>query len=142
MNFMKLAEDYLKRAGSRGKDAPAALARGDYPEAVRYSQEMVELCLKACLRMVDVEYPKVHDVGKVLQAERRRFPTSFARHIDRLAAVSRELAEMRAASLYGIEAQGKGPAELFDEESGEASLAEAREVLERAEALRKELTRA
>jgi HEPN domain-containing protein len=141
MSFMRLAEDYIRRAESRMKDAPAAFARGDFPEVVRYSQEVVELSLKACLRMVGVEYPKVHDVGKVLQAERRRFPASFARHVDGMAAISAELAEKRAASMYGIEAQGKGPGELFDEESARGSLEEAKDVLEKARALRDELKR-
>ena len=106
---------------------------------MRYSQELVELSLKASLRMVGVEYPKVHDVGKVLKAERRRFPPSFSDRIERLADVSKELAENRAAAMYGVEAQGKGAGEIFGKEEGEASLAEAREVLERAQALRGEL---
>ena len=89
--------------------------------------------------MVGVEYPKVHDVGKVLKAERRRFPPSFSEHIERLADVSKELAENRAAAMYGVEAQGKGASEIFGKEEAEASLAEAKEVLERAQALRGEL---
>ena len=129
----------LRRAEARKKDATAALARGDYPEAVRYSQELVEMSLKASLRMAGVEYPKVHDVGKVLRAERRRFPASFAQQVDRFADVSKELAEKRAAAMYGIEAQGKSASEIFGKGDGEASLAEGKEVLESVEALRSEL---
>ena len=35
-----MAKDYLKRARSRLIDAESALNRGDYPETVRYSQEL------------------------------------------------------------------------------------------------------
>ena len=49
------------------------------------------------------------------------------KHVDGLAAASKELAEKRAVSLYGIEAQGKGAGELFEREDGEASLAQPRE---------------
>jgi HEPN domain-containing protein len=41
----------------------------------------------------------------------------------------------RAASMYGIEAAGKGPSELFDEEEAELSLKEARLIYENAEKL-------
>lgn len=57
-----MAKDYLKRAKSRLIDAKSAFKRGDHPEVVRYSQECVELTLKACLRTVAIEYPKVHEL--------------------------------------------------------------------------------
>ena len=47
-----LARDYLKRAKARLVTAEEAFKRGYYPETVRYSQECVELSLKARLRMV------------------------------------------------------------------------------------------
>ena len=64
-----LAKDYLRRARARLIAAEDATKRGDYPETVRYSQECVELSLKACLRMAGIEYPKVHDVGDVESRE-------------------------------------------------------------------------
>lgn len=47
-------------------DAESALKRGDYPETMRYSQEAVEMSLKAVLRVMAIEYPKVHDVGDIV----------------------------------------------------------------------------
>jgi len=91
-----LARDYLRRAEARLASARYALNQGYYPEVVRYSQECVELSLKACLRLVGVEYPKVHDVGDVLRAESMRFPSWFREEVDRLAEISRDLAEKRA----------------------------------------------
>ena len=70
MRMDRLALDYLRRARSRLIDARSALERGDYPESVRYSQEAVELSLKAVLRILGIEYPKVHDVGDVLMLYR------------------------------------------------------------------------
>ena len=95
---------------------------------VRYSQECVELSLKACLRLVGVEYPKVHDVGDVLKAEEARFPSWFRDDIDKLAEISRDLAEKRAPSMYGIEAAGKTPEDLFDKADALKALEDARFV--------------
>ena len=123
-----LARDYLKRAEARLVIAEEAFKRGYYPEAVRYSQECVELSLKACLRMVGIEYPKVHDVGGVLEAESARFPEWFREQIERLAEISRNLAEKRSPSMYGIEAAGKTPGELFGEREAEEALRNAKQV--------------
>ena len=43
MKLSELARDYLRRAGVRVKSASGAIASKDYPDAVRFSQEAVEL---------------------------------------------------------------------------------------------------
>ncbi len=126
MRMDDLARDYLRRAEARLASARYALNQGYYPEVVRYSQECVELSLKACLRLVGVEYPKVHDVGDVLRAESMRFPSWFREEVDRLAEISRNLAEKRAPSMYGVEIAGKSPDDLFNKD-------DAMKALERAE---------
>jgi len=123
-----LARDYLRRAEARLSSARYALSQGYYPEVVRYSQECVELSLKACLRLVGVEYPKVHDVGDILRAESMRFPSWFREEIDRLAEVSRDLAEKRAPSLYGVEVAGKSPEDLFNKDDAVKALEDAEVV--------------
>lgn len=120
-----LARDYLRRAEARLLAAENALDHGYYPEVIRYSQECVELSLKACLRFIGVEYPKVHDVGDVLRAEESRFPEWFKEHVERLAGISRDLAEKRAPSMYGVEALGKTPEDLFDEADALKALSDA-----------------
>ena len=135
MRMDALARGYLRRAEARLMAAENALKNGYYPEVVRYSQECVELALKACLRLVGVEYPKVHDVGDVLKAERSRFPSWFRDHVEKLAEISRDLAEKRAPSMYGVEAAGKTPEELFDRADGEKALEDARYVHRLAEKL-------
>lgn len=123
-----MAKDYLRRARSRLIDAEAALKRGDYPETVRYSQECVELTLKACLRTVGLEYPKVHDVGDILKISRNKLPEWLRKEVDTLAEISRELSEKRAPSMYGIEALGKTPSQLFNKKDGEEALQKAKYV--------------
>lgn len=130
-----LARDYLRRAKARLIAAGDAFKRRDYPEVVRYSQECVELSLKACLRIVGIEYPKVHDVGDILRAEAARFPKWFRENVEGLADISRDLAEKRAPSMYGIEAAGKPPGELFGREDAEQALRDAERVYGLAERL-------
>ncbi|MEM3563261.1 MAG: HEPN domain-containing protein [Candidatus Jordarchaeaceae archaeon] len=64
--MIKLAKSYIYQASSRVKDAREALDEKNYPYAVRLSQEAVELSLKAVLRLVGIEYPKIHDLSEIL----------------------------------------------------------------------------
>ena len=129
MSMDDFAKDYLKRAGERLLAGEAAMARGSYPEVVRYSQEATELSLKAVLRSVGIEYPKVHDVGEILVLYKDRFEDWFAKEVERMAVFSAEMMAKRSAALYGLEATGKPPGEVFDDpvESG-ADLEEAKRI--------------
>lgn len=130
MKLVKLAEDYFKRAKIRIKSAELAYSEESYPDVVRYSQECVELSLKAALRAIGVEYPKEHDMSRILRAVRERFPEWFRREIEKLGDVSRDLANKRAPSLYGIETLGKAPSDIFDKNDAEKALSDARYVLD------------
>lgn len=125
MNLRVLAEDYLRRAQVRLNSAKNALESGDLPDVVRFSQEAVELSLKASLRAFGVEYPKEHDVGEVLRSVASRFPPWFRQEVDRLAEISGELASKRAAALYGLEVEGKAPGQLFGEDDATGALEKA-----------------
>ncbi len=129
MRLAKLAEDYFKRARIRIKSAELALSEESYPDVVRYSQECVELSLKAALRAVGVEYPKEHDVGRILRAVKERFPEWFRGEVERLSEVSRDLVDKRAPSLYGIESLNKAPSDIFDRNDAEKALSDAKYVL-------------
>lgn len=120
--FLKLAEAYLKQARDRLEDARRALERGNNPYALRLSQECVELCLKASLRLIGVEYPKVHDVSDVLIAKRENFPEWFKKEIDSLAEISRRLASKRELSFYGGEEALLSPEELISREDAEKAV--------------------
>src|SRR2546428_4349675 len=126
MKLGELARDFLRRAEVRVKSAAGTIASKDYPDAVRFSQEAVELSLKAALRAYGVEYPKEHDVGGVMRSVRERYPKWFQKKIDELAEVSGDLASKRALAMYGLEAAGKSPSELFGVEQAEKALGEAK----------------
>jgi len=74
LQLLKIAKSYLRQAEARLEDAGDALSEGNYPYAVRLSQECVELSLKATLKAVGIDYPKVHDVSDVLEVVSERFP--------------------------------------------------------------------
>lgn len=73
----------------------------NYNLAVRRAQEVVELSLKGCLRILGIDYPKVHDAGFVFVREagnKLRFKEDSLREIER---ISKWLSEARAPSFYG-----------------------------------------
>ncbi len=74
MRTDRLARSYLDRARERLFAARSAQERKVYPEAVRFSQECVEMSLKAVLRSVGIEHPKSHDVGEFVVYKRRSIP--------------------------------------------------------------------
>ncbi|MEM2896078.1 MAG: HEPN domain-containing protein [Candidatus Bathyarchaeia archaeon] len=139
MKLANLAKDYMKRAEVRLRSASACYSNKDYPDVVRYSQEAVELSLKACLRAVGIEYPKEHDVSKVLNATSERFPEWFRREIPMLCDISFDLSSKRAPSLYGLEVIGKAPSEIFNEPDAREAFSNAKRVFRIAEKFLKEI---
>lgn len=101
MTNSSLAASYLLKARKRLKALAVLLAEEAYSDVVREAQEIVELALKAALRSVGVEPPKIHDVGGLLQAQRERFPPPFAETIDRLSAISAWLRKEREFAFDG-----------------------------------------
>jgi HEPN domain-containing protein len=129
MNLRKLAEDYIRRAEVRLESAKMALRSRDFPDVVRFSQESVELSLKAALRAYGVECAKEHDVGEVLVSVSERFPEWFREKAEDFAEISSDLASKRSAALYGLELEGKGPAELLGREEAVRALEDAERVV-------------
>jgi|Deesub1362B_J571_1020462.scaffolds.fasta_scaffold01142_1 HEPN domain-containing protein len=130
-----MARDYLRRAKSRLIDSKSALKRGDYPEVIRYSQEATELSLKAVLRILGIEYPKVHDVSDILMLHKEKYPQWFQEEMAKLAEISMELTLKRAPAMYGLELSGKPASQLFDRSDSEEALKSALYVYEKAEKL-------
>jgi HEPN domain-containing protein len=106
---------YVEEARGRVALARVALERRLWAATVRETQGCVELFLKGALRLVAVEPARTHDVAQVLRRERDRFPEWFGSSIDRLAAISTEMAGDRGPAFYGDEREERGPQELFDE---------------------------
>ncbi|MEM0117395.1 MAG: HEPN domain-containing protein [Conexivisphaerales archaeon] len=128
MDLLEMAKDYMKRAETRLKSASLALSEASYPDVVRFSQECVELSLKAALRSRNVEYPKEHDIGKILKQVIDRFPDWLRSEVDRISEISSDLASKRAASMYGLEVANKPPGSLFSKNDALISLKDAEYV--------------
>jgi len=130
MKIIRLALSYLRQAEARVKNAVQALEERNYPYTVRLSQEATELCLKACLRLVGLEYPKVHDVSELLLIYDERFPEWYRKEINFLAETSKILAKKREISFYGGEDMLLSPEDLISEEDAVDALNRAKKTLE------------
>jgi len=108
--FRKLSRAYLAQAKLRLESAARAMRRGDNAYCIRLSAECVELSTKALLRSMGVEYPKFHDTSSALLALKDGLP---AEEVSFLAKASEELSRKRALAMYGDEARGLGPDEIF-----------------------------
>jgi len=126
--IIMLASAYLRQAYSRLKDAKDALNDKNYPYALRLSQEAVELSLKASLRLVGIEYPKVHDVSDILLDVGDRFPKWFMSELRFLAKASYILASKREIAFYGGEEELLSPDELIDRNEGKEAVEMAEKV--------------
>ena len=113
LSLLKVAKAYLRQAEARLKDAKDALLDGNYPYAVRLSQECVELSLKAVLKAVGIEYPKIHDVSDILVDVEARFPEWFRAEVGFLRESSKALVKKREISLYGGEEAFLSPEEVI-----------------------------
>lgn len=113
MNLMALARDQFLRGRDRWRDARRAFEEGRWPDSLRYSQEAVELVLKALLRALAVEVPKRHDVGPVLEEVAAQLPPGIRRDLPAITELSALLTERRALAMYGDEAAGKAARDLF-----------------------------
>lgn len=128
MNSHRMAEGYLQEARLRLETARRARDEGAHAYAVRQSQECVELCLKGMLRFVGIEPPRWHDVGAVLRENLDRFPEAFRERVDKWAFISRELRADRETSMYGDEALGLAPSQIYSAYDANVAVARAEEV--------------
>ena len=98
-----LARDYIERATARLRAVDVLFEAESWADVVRESQELVELALKALLRSVGVEPPRIHDVSDVLEAEADRLPDSLRAELETLTRISRDLRRDRELAFYGAE---------------------------------------
>jgi len=122
LQLLKVARAYLRQAKARLEDAKEALPETNHPYAVRLSQECVELSLKAVLKAVGIEYPKIHDVSDVLVEVKERFPEWFKAEVDFLRESSKILVKKREISLYGGEEAFLSPDEVIDKNDAEDAI--------------------
>lgn len=124
MQNKSLAEDYLVRAGHRLVALATLMEQRSYADVVREAQEIVELALKALLQIAHVEVPRLHDVSDILKQERRKLPKVVQPHVERLAAISRDLRRDRELAYYG--ARDLTPSDFYQEADAAKALADAK----------------
>lgn len=139
MQLLRVAKSYLRQAKARLVDAVEAVPEANYPYAVRLSQECVELCLKAVLKVVGIEYPKIHDVSDILVEVEERFPKWFKAQINFMRESSKILVKKRGPSLYGGEEAFLSPDEVIDRNDAEDATTRAEKTYNLCEKLLSEL---
>lgn len=128
MRNTELAADYVRRAAIRLRAVDVLFEAGSWADVVRESQEIVELTLKALLRSVGIDPPRIHDVSDVLLAERDRLPADVSAELDTLTRASRQLRRDRELAFYG--AEDLTPSGFYSREDGERALESARRTVE------------
>lgn len=99
----RLCLSYLKKANVRVKALQFYHDHKDYSDVIRETQEVVELLLKALLRGLGLEVPKVHDVSRNLQQNKDKLPPVILKNLDEITKISRQLRKDRELSFYGTE---------------------------------------
>ena len=101
MTNREAGQNLIKEAQEYFGEVERAFLRGSWNIVVRKSQEVVELAQKGILKILGIEYPKVHDPSafflKIL--EKRGISINMDNSI-KVARISAELSEKRAPAFY------------------------------------------
>lgn len=122
MSGDRLAQDYVARAAPFWRHARESLEAGELAVALRLAQESSELSMKGVLRWAGIDYPRDHDVGEVLGAERERLPPWFMEGFLPLVPATAELARLRGKATHGLEVEGVPASQLFADPDAAARL--------------------
>ena len=91
MQNKALVRDYINRAHHRIAAIDTLFERGAWADVVREAQEAVELALKALLRSVSIEPPRIHDVSEILLQKQELFSKDIQTNLKKMAEISRSL---------------------------------------------------
>jgi HEPN domain-containing protein len=122
-----LALSYLEKAQKRQRIQDVLLEEQAYSDVVREAQEIVELALKAMLRLIGVDPPKQHDVGGLLLDHHSRFNEEVQPELKVLAVTSKWLRKELEFAFYGD--VDYIPTEEYSLEDAEKANSEARHVV-------------
>ena len=123
-----LARDYITRAGHRMAALQVLLDRESFADVVREAQELIELCLKAVLRVSGIEPPRSHDVSDILAENAHRLSASLRLHAATLSKISKKLRRDRELAFYGSE--DLTPSDFYKKEDAQEAFDDARWVYE------------
>jgi HEPN domain-containing protein len=128
MRHPDLARDYVRRSIVRLRALDLYFEAASWADVVRESQEIVELTLKALLRVSGIDAPRVHDVSEILFAERDRLPVAVRDAVESLAKISRELRRDRELAFYG--AEDLTPSDFYSRDDAERARAGAQRTVD------------
>lgn len=100
-NSAALAADYLRRARLRIHAVQALIDAEDFPDAVRETQETVELAVKALLKLRGLTYPRAHDVARLLRDPTISGPLLSSEEVAEVEQHSKALRRDRELAFYG-----------------------------------------
>lgn len=124
-----MAESYIDWARDSFEEVERAFNKGKHHIAVRRAQECIELAMKGVFRLLTIEFPKEHDVSKVMSDISPKLPDWFQKEVNKVSAIVKKLAEDRGPAMYGDERHLKPPGEIFKKEDGERALDDSKYVL-------------
>lgn len=114
MKNISLVQDYIKRAEDRLDSIDLLYKKESWANVVRESQEIVELCLKAYLRHVNIEVPRIYDVSGTLQDNKNLLAGEVLKNLKKIVTISKSLRRDREIAFYGTE--DLTPSEFYSEE--------------------------
>ncbi len=101
MSPKDLPAAYLFKSETRLKALMVLFNEKNYSDVVRESQEIVELCSKAILRLALFDPPHRHDVASELRACAAQLPAEIHTDLENLALANHWLRREREMSFYG-----------------------------------------
>lgn len=127
-----LSKSYLNRARIRIHILKEYMKVNDYADAIRESQEIVELLQKAILIALGVQPPKWHDVSDIILENKEKLPKPWRESFESsLRKNSKWLRSQREISFYGD--MDFIPEESYTEGDAERAISTAKEFLKMAE---------
>ena len=128
MTSDRLAKAYVEKAAVRIKALKFLHQEGGYSDVVREAQECVEILLKAVLRCLGIEVPKIHDVSRLLKQRIDLLPKLLKDNLDEVSRISRELRKDRELAFYGTE--DWIPTEEYGSDDSQEAIRKAERVFE------------
>lgn len=125
----QLAQDYFSRCQKRLKALDTLYTEAAWADVVREAQEIVELGLKALLRSMRVEVPRIHDVSQVLKEKIKTIPTLVKPHVEELCRISHKMRRDRELAFYGSE--DLTPSSFYTEDDAKVARQEAGFVVQK-----------
>lgn len=101
------------------RDTQGAMNEKDFNMVVRRSQEVVELALKGALKILGIDYPKVHDVAPLLSEKlQQKRGINDPMMLQKIEEISLWLAQSRTPSFYFEQEYGEEDAEKAFKDAG------------------------